>query len=47
MNQEELKELEMEIFSECYQYFSSIVMDKLEDRGITDVSVKDIDIFLE
>ena len=47
MTKDELKELEMDIFSECYQYFVSIVEEKLEDRGITDVRVKDIDIFLE
>ena len=47
MTTEELKELELDIFSECYQYFVSIVEEKLEDRGISGVKVKDIDIFLE
>ena len=41
------QEVENEIFSECYQFFVSIIEDKLDELGHTEYSVADIDIKLK
>ncbi len=41
------EEIENEIFQECYQYFVTIIEDKLDELGYTSYSVADIDIKLE